>query len=211
MNQNKNIHQRLLGIMVDVDYICKGDAKVNGQYRFVSHDQVTLALRPALINHGVLAWPSVVSLTQVGNRTEITLDVEFINVDKPDDKIVTRACGYGINNADKGPGIAYSYAFKIAVLKALCIPTGEDADNDVSTKFEPPKNQEEKQQVKKSKNITSLQVTELKQMINGDTTYLKNVCDWLKNTHKIASLDDLTVDLYEQIKRNLEMKKEKTA
>jgi len=52
-----NIYQRLHAVMGDVSYVQKEEKMVNNQYRFVSHDGVTAAVRPALLKHGVIYYP----------------------------------------------------------------------------------------------------------------------------------------------------------
>lgn len=121
-----------------MSYIQKGDAKVNNQYRFVSHDQVTAAIHPLLVKHGVLVIPSVKSHKQEGNRTEVTLSVNFVNVDSSE-SFTVEAFGYGVDPGDKGPGKAVSYAFKMAILKTFCLETGEDPDNNAKAVYEPKK------------------------------------------------------------------------
>jgi len=139
LQEQLNVYQRILNIMADIDYIQKGSAKVNGQYAFVSHDQVTAKIHPLLVKHRVLMIPTVKSHIQEGNRTVLDLMVHFVNVDKPEDQFSINTFGYGVDTSDKGPGKALSYAFKIACLKAFCLETGEDSDNEVNAKFEPPR------------------------------------------------------------------------
>lgn len=134
-----NIYQRILGVMQDVEYIAKGSAKVNGQYRFVSHDAVVGKLHGALVKHGIAVIPTVETMTQVGNRTEAKLAVVFRNADNPQDSFYIHSYGYGIDGGDKGPGKAVSYAFKYALLKVFCLETGDDPDNDANALHEPEK------------------------------------------------------------------------
>ena len=54
--------------------------------------------------------------------------VRFVNIDNPDDAFEIPSLGYGVGNDDKGPGKAVSYAVKYALLKALGLETGDDAD-----------------------------------------------------------------------------------
>lgn len=134
-----NLKQRMLGVMKDVEYIAKGDKTVNGQYRFVSHDAVVGKLHKYLVKHGILVVPDVESSEQDGDRTKVILRVHFSNVDDPGDTYVMRMLGYGIDKGDKGPGKAVSYAFKYALLKAFCLETGDDSDNDANVVHEPAK------------------------------------------------------------------------
>jgi predicted RNA-binding protein len=126
----KNLYQRLSAIMKDVAYVQKEDKKVNNQYTFVSHDAVTAKIRPALVEHGVVPIVSVKSFKQDGNRTEVTLTVIFVNIDKPSEFVEIEAFGFGIDPQDKGPGKAISYAFKYAILKMFCLETGDDPEQD---------------------------------------------------------------------------------
>ena len=134
-----NIYQRILGIMADLHYIQKGDKMVNGQYKYVSHDQVTAAIHPMLVKHGIVTLPTVKDKRQEGNRTEVDLLVYFVNVDDPTDQFSVLSFGYGVDSGDKGPGKAISYAFKMACLKTFCLETGEDPDQNAEAAYEPVK------------------------------------------------------------------------
>lgn len=141
-SESRNIHQRILDVMADLDYIQKGEKKAiigPQQYRFVSHDQVTAAIHPLLVKNGIMTLPSIIASKQDGNRTEITLQVKFINVDKPEDFVEVTYLGYGIDTGDKGPGKAVSYAFKYAILKTFVLETGDDPDNQQNVTHVPEK------------------------------------------------------------------------
>ena len=127
-----NIYQRIAQAMEKVTYIQK-DKKQGMQYAIVSHDVVTAKVRPALLEAGVVYHPDSMTFAQNGNRTEMTVTVKFVNIDKPDDFIVVPGLGYGIDNQDKGPGKALSYAVKMVLLKTMGLETGEDPDNDQTT------------------------------------------------------------------------------
>ena len=129
-NTKRNIYQRLAAAMESVKYVQK-DQPTNGlKYAIVTHDAVTAKVRPALLNEGVVYHPQNLTHTKDGNRTEVSLEVKFTNIDTPADFIVVPSFGYGIDNQDKGPGKAISYAVKYALLKALGLETGDDPDLD---------------------------------------------------------------------------------
>lgn len=134
-----NIHEKIIGIMSELDYIQKGPKAVNGQYRYASHDQVTAALHPLLVKYKVTLIPTVEEIVQEGNRTMIKEVITFVNAECPSDNISIRSVGYGIDTGDKGPGKAISYAYKYALLKTFCLETGDDPDNDAEASYEPPK------------------------------------------------------------------------
>lgn len=125
--------------MAELDYIQKGDARVNGQYRFASHDQVSAAIHPMLVKHGIVILPSVLELTQEGNRTTAKIGMSFVNPDNPTDAFTTIFYGYGVDSGDKGPGKAISYACKYGYLKTFCLETGEDPDFEPNARYEPAK------------------------------------------------------------------------
>lgn len=166
-----NIYQRIREVMREVDYIQKGDKKVNNQYRFVSHDQVTAAIHPQLVKHGIAVIPTVDEMKQEGNRTEVTLAVEFINVDDPKDRFEVMFTAYGIDQGDKGPGKCISYAYKYALLKTFCLETGDDPDNEAESKFEP---------YKEETKPSSMSVEEYKEL----TYYLDKLPEYKKEIEK---------------------------
>jgi hypothetical protein len=135
--ETKNLFQRINCVMSEVDYVRKEDKRVNNQYTFVSHDSVTSVLHGPCTKHGLVVIPSVVDYKQDGNRTEITIEVTFINIDKPEERHMTRAVGYGIDQQDKGPGKAYSYAFKMALLKSFMLESGEEDNESKLTDHKP--------------------------------------------------------------------------
>ena len=126
-----NIYQRMHAVMKAVGYVQKEDKKVNNQYTFVSHDAVTGKIRPALIEAGIITVPRVVKWAQDGNRTEVNVEVDFVNIDKPEERITVPMFGFGIDQQDKGPGKAISYAVKYALLKAFSLETGDDPEKDI--------------------------------------------------------------------------------
>lgn len=134
-----NIFQRICAVMGDLHYIEKGSAKVNGMYRFVSHDQVKAKVHPLLVKYGIVVLPTTEEIKQDNNRTIAQLAVTFVNSDCPTDFFAVRFYGYGVDSGDKGPGKAVSYAYKYALLNVLCLETGDDPDNDANAVYEPAK------------------------------------------------------------------------
>ena len=123
-----NIHQRILAVMAECDYVQKEKGATGMPYTAVMHDTVTALLHPQFVKHGICVVPSVASLGQNGNRTEVMLDVTFVNADDPADCFTITFPGYGIDKQDKGPGMATSYAYKYALLKMFALETGDDPD-----------------------------------------------------------------------------------
>jgi len=126
-----NIYQRILKVMEEVTYIRKESRMVNNQYTFVSHDAVSAALHPVLVKHGIAVIPRVTNWAQDGNRTTVDIEVDYVNADKPDDRVTVPTFGFGIDPQDKGPGKAISYATKMNMLKTFVLETGDDPERDL--------------------------------------------------------------------------------
>ena len=124
----RNIYQRMAAVMAKVAYIQKDEKQKGMNYRTVSHDAVVALLRPHFLEEGIHMEVDVVEHSQDGNRTEATVLVSFVNIDEPKDRILAKAFGYGVDQQDKGPGKAISYAVKYALLKNLFLETGDDPD-----------------------------------------------------------------------------------
>ena len=137
MDEVKNVHQRIAAAMHKVAYIQK-ERKQGMRYSIVSHDAVTAKVRPALLEVGVIYYPVQLTNGQTGNRTDCTMVIRFANVDNPSDCIDVPSFGYGIDDQDKGPGKAMSYAVKYALLKALGLESGDDPDEDQNVTFTNP-------------------------------------------------------------------------
>lgn len=133
-----NLLQRIIAIRKALPYI-KKDKSVStggGSYKAVTHDAVTALAREHMNQYGVVCWPSLVASKSCPReegakqfRYEATYDFTFANADDPNDHLVIRMEAHAMDNADKAPGKALSYAKKYAVLKLLEIETGEDEES----------------------------------------------------------------------------------
>ena len=131
-----NIYQRLHAVMQEVDYIQK-EKRQGMRYSIVSHDAVTAKVRPLMVKHGVVYFPTGFRMEQVGNRTQLACEVVFQNIDDRTDFMAVSTAGYGIDDQDQGPGKAISYAGKYALLTALGLETGDDPDIEQDVQHKP--------------------------------------------------------------------------
>lgn len=129
-NGKPNIYQRIIAVMKGVRYVQKEDRKVNNLYTFVSHDAVVAAIRPHLEENRIAVIPTVLGTKQDGNRTVMKVRITLVNSDNPEETVSVDMVGYGIDPQDKGPGKAFSYAYKYAFLKLFCLETGDDPERD---------------------------------------------------------------------------------
>lgn len=129
-----NVHQRVNRIMGEIDYI-KKDKSINfgrgSGYTVVGHDAVTRLIHPLLVKYGVNLIPTTKSIIQEGNRTKVSIEFRWVNVDNPEDHFITEASGYGICQQDKGIGKGWSVAQRFMVLKLFHLETGDkDIEDD---------------------------------------------------------------------------------
>lgn len=133
-----NLYQRINEIRKKVEYIQKEKSVSTGggSYKAVTHDQVTAILREHMIAFGVVCIPSLAASKandRVGDakqfRYDATYSFDFVNCDKPEEKLTIVIEAHAMDNADKAPGKALSYAKKYAVLKLFEIETGEDEES----------------------------------------------------------------------------------
>jgi len=144
-----NLFQRLNEVRKAVAYV-KKEKLVKGQnYMAVTHDDVTAAVREHLIAQGVIVSPTLVSSKVVDTtmvtangtpiiRYEALFDIRFINCDEPQDQLTLRIESHALDQGDKAPGKAISYATKYALLKLFSIETGEEDEDRVPAKVNKP-------------------------------------------------------------------------
>lgn len=138
------LFQRINEVRKAVGYIQRDknvSAGAGGNYMAVTHDAVTAMTRAALIEHGVVIYPSLVDsvmnlpvvntdgTTAKQRLYEATYDFHVVNCDDSKDEVVIRMQAHALDNGDKAPGKCLSYAKKILVLKLLDLETGENDES----------------------------------------------------------------------------------
>lgn len=133
-----NLMQRINEVRKAIAYIQKDKAVSTGggSYKAVTHDAVTAMVREHMVTHGIVSWPHLVESTSMPKeegskqfRYEATYDFTFCNVEDRNDSLVIRIQAHAMDNADKAPGKALSYAKKYALLKLFELETGEDEES----------------------------------------------------------------------------------
>ncbi len=134
MTTTKNIYQKINDVMQEVTYVQK-DAKIQG-YKAVTHDQVVSVARQSFVKNGI-----VLEVDQVegvfdeptqGAKMRLyhgTYEIRLINIDNPDDRVCVQMHAHALDNGDKAPGKAATYATKSAILKLLWLETGENDES----------------------------------------------------------------------------------
>ncbi len=132
------LHQKLLEVQKAMDYVQSSDhGKTALRYKYASVSQVLGGIRPVMDRVGLLLETTIIeakfhpnfSETKAGasqHLTEITLELTWVNVDNPEERLSFRGYGQGIDTDEKGSGKAASYAEKTALLKFFHIPVDEE-------------------------------------------------------------------------------------
>jgi hypothetical protein len=145
-----NLYQRINEVRKLITYVQKDKAVSTGggSYKAVTHDAVTGMVREHMVKHGIVSYPVLVESlsnpkevnaqmeTAKQFRYEATYDIVFVNEEDPADTLTIRIQAHAMDNADKAPGKALSYAKKYAILKLFEIETGEDEESRYQDKEE---------------------------------------------------------------------------
>ncbi len=172
------LYERLFAVLGETGFIekdktheIKKDGKKVGSFGYISHDSVSAQIRASFVRHGVLFFPTITKRQDNGNRVELDVRVTFVNVDKPDEREAIDVIGYGVDSSDKGPGKAFSYAVKYALLKTFMLNSADDIE-DHGEKHDPTSKRES--QVEKSeaaaRDALKVAATNLKTAIDGAKT-----------------------------------------
>jgi len=130
-----NLYEKINEVRKVVGYIQK-DKKVStgsGTYTAVSHDSVTAILRQHMIEQGIICVPNLIKSCAHPKeegakqaRYDATYSFEFINASEPADRLSIVIEAHAMDNGDKAPGKALSYAKKYALLKLFELESGDD-------------------------------------------------------------------------------------
>jgi len=133
-----NIRQRKREVMRASRGVRKDRYQKYDKYHYTGHDDVTDALHDAFVEFGI---DQEIILGEHGRREDksyfVHIQIEWINVDNPEDKIVVKSYGEAMATRDRGQkgddlqfGKAISYAVKVAQLKNFMLVGGGIADNE---------------------------------------------------------------------------------
>lgn len=179
------IEDKILSIMRKVEYLAKDD-KVefgNTKYKALSEEKVTVIMRRACLDEGVIVYPVEMTESRDGNITHV--HVKYKLVDTEDNtSIEVVSCGDGHDTQDKGAGKAMTYAFKYMWLRTFAIPTGEDPDKVSSDEITA---KETEEQIKKQK-ISPAKVRSIAKKADTDGVSVGKLCE----LYLVSDLSELT-------------------
>ena len=122
--------------------IAKGSKNQQQGFMFRGIDAVYNALAPALVKHGLLILPRMISRESTERTTKnggvlfyVTVEAEFDFISTEDgSKHTVKTYGEAMDSGDKATNKAMSIAYKYAAFQAFCIPTEETSiDADATT------------------------------------------------------------------------------
>lgn len=130
-----NIYEKLVEVRKCVPYLQKENQ--GHQFKYVSSSQTLAAVREKMDEFGVLLVPTILDQclhTKWSNKdagasehmTEIVVQFTWINAENPEEQIVCRWYGQGLDTGEKGVGKALTYAEKYLLLKFFNVATDKD-------------------------------------------------------------------------------------
>lgn len=128
-----NIYEKLTSIQVNLKAPKCQENKFGG-YKYRSCEDILEALKPKLQENKVTMFITD-SIEQVGNRVYIKATITLVNIEKPEETIVTTAFAReeeskkGMDNSQL-TGASSSYARKYALNAMFAIDDTKDPDND---------------------------------------------------------------------------------
>lgn len=173
-----NIYQRINAVMKDVTYVQKdAHIKEGGNYKAVSHDQVVSVARASLVKHGIVVFPEqrvgrIQETRQTGSGKPMILYcgeyvIHFVNVEDAADRISVPVQAHALDMGDKAPGKCVTYATKTAMLKVLCLETGENDESRAEVR-------------EQSAPITDEQAEQIRKRLDALGSDVAKFCQWAR-------------------------------
>lgn len=134
-----NIYQRMQQIMRSVGRLYKAGWNKHHQFQFLSHDDVTAALREHYVNTGIVRTVTVLDTIRIdsshGTVAVVKLRVRWINVDAPSDFFDAEITTESQPGGKGGPtpqqiGSAVSYGVKMLEIKNFALVGDNEPDTD---------------------------------------------------------------------------------
>lgn len=167
-----NIYQRMHAVMTDLTFVSKDRYNSFDKFNYTGHDDVTEALHPLFVTHGIVQIVSILDLTRRDDGS-VAVDVsitwacatpagtseEPLAPAQPSAVTVksfgeANATRKGKDGAFRGDdlqvGKAVSYAVKYAQLKNFCLVGGGVPDNERDAREEEPRGAEPEKQPEKA-------------------------------------------------------------
>lgn len=136
-----NLYERILHAQSEIGWVKKNlnvQVTEKASYKAAGEAGVIDAVKPIEEKYRILSWPIENEQIESGTITDkngvnkiwmrLRMITRFFNIDNPAEYLDVTTYGDGIDNGDKAPGKATTYAGKYAWLKGYKIQTGDDPD-----------------------------------------------------------------------------------
>lgn len=218
-----NIYEKMSAIVNELGIVGKNlnvDLGKGKNYKAVQEKDVLDAIKPLEAKYRIYSYPKerkVIDNSVLEKETSygitkslymrIETTYEFVNIDKPEEKMTMVSYGDGIDTGDKAPGKAMTYSDKYSLLKAYKVATGDDPDKDASPN-EGYKKVDKKEEKKETKLVGSQRIALLNR-INELELELDIPHEKTLEVYKVNSSNQMTdsqlqdcVNKMEQLKEN---------
>ena len=137
MSHEQAISVYINRVMTDVGYVQKKDENKFQKYKYAGEGALLAALRPAMVRHGLVLFPSVKHVSPIDEYGNTNVTVEFTLTHAPTGAVWTKPLiGVGVGNdrnskggvGDKGVYKAITGAVKYMLFKLFLLETGDDAE-----------------------------------------------------------------------------------
>lgn len=143
VTDHASIHEAMAAAYLDCDYVQKKKAQ-GLSYSFAGESAIIDEVRPAMVRHGIYAYPMEISELQRDTYTtkngsmmnSVSMMVKYRFAHSSGTSIDVEAYGEGADSGDKAAPKAMTGAFKYALRQAFVIETGDDPDNTPSDQQE---------------------------------------------------------------------------
>lgn len=175
------------------------DTGKGGSYKAISINDVVDSLLPLLTKYRLIVVPlqkeiieqaQITTTTKYGEKQQFYVRVKasymVVNIDKPNESIVSEGYGDGIDSGDKATGKATTYARKYALIDLFNLSKGDDPDKEASQEYKPIEKSTKEQIAKINSLYSEKEInTMLKRMKKAD---LYNI-NWEEAEKMIAKRD----------------------
>lgn len=140
MADTKSVYEAWNAVMQHVQQVGKTDYNEAQKFSFRGVDAVVNAVGPALREHGVIVAPDEIIESTATEYTTGRYDTRMVNrvvrvrwsvIGPAGDSFTGESVGEAADAGDKAMSKAQSVAYRVFLLQALCIPTGDpDPDSE---------------------------------------------------------------------------------
>jgi hypothetical protein len=136
VRSGRNIYQRMNAVQRRVRFAAKTRVNQHHKYKFIGHDDVTDAVRDAMVEEGIDQEVDVREVVREGSSLRVMAIITWRSVDDPTSfkTVSTHGESFSVNSKgtpdDVQYGKAVSYAVKTALLKNFMLVGDDTPDNE---------------------------------------------------------------------------------